>query len=77
MTCDYNKDGTQFVTGGSDAIVRVYDEQTRGLVTALEGGGSGDPGHSMKIFCTKFNPDDPNLIVSGGWDMNVKVWDIR
>lgn len=31
-------------------IVRVYDEQTRGLVVALEGGGSGEPGHSNRVF---------------------------
>jgi hypothetical protein len=35
-------------------IVRVYDEQTRGLVVALEGGGSGEPGHSNRVFCVKF-----------------------
>ena len=58
-------------------IVRVYDEQTRGLVVALEGGGSGEPGHSNRVFCVKFVQDDPNLVISGGWDNNVKVWDVR
>ncbi len=24
---DYNKDGTQFVTAGKDAAIRVYDEE--------------------------------------------------
>jgi len=65
-----------FVSGGSDHIVRVYDEQTRGLITALEG-ESGHPGHASKVFCVKFNKENPNLVVSGGWDFNIKVWDIR
>ena len=77
LTVDYNPDGSQFVTAGSDKIVRVYDEQTRGLVVELEGGGSGEPGHSNRVFCVKFDQDDPNLIVSGSWDNNIKVWDIR
>jgi|TARA_B110001450_G_scaffold237914_1_gene244544 WD40 repeat protein len=36
MCCDYNNDGTQFLSGGSDAVVRVYDEQTRQLVHELK-----------------------------------------
>ena len=43
----------------------------------LEGGGAGEPGHSNRVFCVKFDQDNANLIVSGGWDNNVKVWDIR
>ena len=55
LTVDYNKNGTQFATAGSDCIVRVYDEQTRALVTDLEGGGAGEPGHSNRVFCVKFD----------------------
>ena len=29
LTCDYKPDGYDFVTAGSDSVVRVYDEQTR------------------------------------------------
>ena len=58
-------------------IVMVYDESTRGLVCALEGGGSGEPGHSNRVFSVKFVTDDNNLIISGGWDNNIKIWDIR
>ena len=74
---DYKPDGTAFVTGGSDCIVRVYDEQTRKLKVALEGGGTGEPGHSNRVFSVKFDKDDENLLISGGWDRSVKVWDIR
>jgi len=77
FTVDYNPDGTQFVTGGSDCIVRVYDEQTRKIFVELEGGGAGEPGHSNRVFCVKFDPEDPNFVISGGWDNNIKVWDIR
>jgi WD40 repeat protein len=29
LTCDYKPDGLEFLTGGSDNYVRLYDEQTR------------------------------------------------
>lgn len=29
------------------------------------------------IFSAKFQPDSDNLIYSGGWDRQVKFWDIR
>lgn len=29
LTVDYKPDGTAFATGGTDTVVRVYDEQTR------------------------------------------------
>lgn len=35
------------------------------------------PGHANRIFSIKFNPDDPNVIVSGGWDNTLYFWDIR
>lgn len=75
ICCDYNLNGTDFVTGDSDGIVRVYDEQTRQLKVVYEGGGTGAAGHKMKVNCVKWV--DENLIVSGGWDKTIKVWDIR
>ena len=78
LCCDYNAEGTQFCSGGSECAVRVYDEATRDLVCTLDGtGGGGEPGHTNKVFCVKFDKEDSNMIVSGGWDYTVKVWDIR
>ena len=34
-------------------------------------------GHINRIFCIKAHPDDPNILVSGGWDGMIKIYDIR
>ena len=77
LTADYKQDGTKFLTAGQDGKIRIYDEQTRALSVTLEGGGGGLPGHTNRIFCAKFINEDPNMIISGGWDKNVKIWDTR
>ena len=28
-------------------------------------------GHSNRVFSLKYHPDDPNIILSGGWDNTV------
>jgi WD40 repeat protein len=34
-------------------------------------------GHTNRVFCTKFSPDDPNVVISGGWDRIMKIYDTR
>lgn len=29
------------------------------------------------MFAVKFLPDEPNVLLSGGWDTNVHIWDVR
>ncbi len=55
----------------------MYDERTRKLKVTLEGGGTGEPGHSNRVFALKFDKEDGNILLSGGWDNNVKIWDVR
>ena len=33
--------------------------------------------HSSKIFSCRFNPQAPNVLISGGWDRQVRFWDVR
>lgn len=77
---DYNEEGTQFATAGKDKTVRVYDEATKSLVATLSGGTGYSvkttPGHSNRIFSVKFTKDE-NIIISGGWDNTVQIWDVR
>ena len=78
LSADYNSDGSQFVTGGSDTILRVYDELSRKEIRSLNGNdGEYNMGHTNRVFCVKYSQENPNLIVSGGWDLSVKIWDLR
>jgi len=78
---DYRPDGMQFATAGKDTFVRVYDEATKALAASLKSGlgygSSVTSGHSNRVFSVKFHPTDENLLVSGGWDNTVQVWDVR
>ena len=78
---DYRFDGLQFATGGKDKCVRVYDEATKALTASLKSGmgfgSSQTTGHSNRVFSVKFHPTDENLLLSGGWDNTIQVWDVR
>ena len=78
LCIDYKSDGSQFATAGKDHTVRVYDEATKSMLVKMEGGlGTITPGHSNRVFSLKFSPTDPNIIISGGWDNTVQIWDTR
>jgi COMPASS component SWD3 len=55
----------------------VYDEETRKMELKLSAESSAIPGHTNRVFSVKFDPEDPNIIVTGGWDQKVLIWDIR
>lgn len=77
LTCDYKQDGLEFLTSGVECEIKIYDEQTRQEKLSMKNGADGQPGHSLRVFCCKFVKDDDNLIISGGWDKTIKVWDCR
>ena len=74
----YDPTGLQFATGGSDTTVRVYDGAKHVLRFS---GENGQPevsaGHTNMIYAVKFHPTDPNILISGGWDNTIQVWDTR
>lgn len=77
---DYDNEGNRYVTAGRDHKIRIYDEATKSLTHTLEGGtGLEDRthGHNNRIFACKFVPHNSNLVISGGWDNTVVIWDIR
>jgi WD40 repeat protein len=64
---DFNKGCSHLATAGSDKIIRIYDEETKSLVMSMKE-GNGLSGHSNRVFCVKFDPVDPNILYSAGWD---------
>lgn len=73
---DFTLDGMLLATAGKDRHVRVYDETTKTLAFRMKEKGNLI-GHGNRIFCVKFNKGDQNMLVSGGWDNNVFVYDMR
>lgn len=71
LGADFKHDGTMFASCGQDPVVKVYDEATRELVCELTGTATGQPGHSSRVFSVKFDKDDDNLLISGGWDLTI------
>merc|ERR550534_157894 len=76
-TLSYCPDATRLATAGKDFTVRIYDEETKALKHAFEGGVLRHSGHSSRVFASKWKPDDPNVLLTGGWDNSVMIWDMR
>lgn len=75
---EYRQDANIFATAGKDHIVRIYDENTKTCINELKGGTlDKSAGHALRVFSLKFRDTDPNILLSGGWDNTVQVWDIR
>eukprot|EP00002_Diphylleia_rotans_P003680 TRINITY_DN12561_c0_g1_i5.p1 TRINITY_DN12561_c0_g1~~TRINITY_DN12561_c0_g1_i5.p1 ORF type:complete len:242 (-),score=34.29 TRINITY_DN12561_c0_g1_i5:90-815(-) len=75
---DYNPDATRFATGGKDYRIRVYDESTKQLCSTMTGGhNESTVGHANRIFSLKYHPRGDNMILSGGWDDTLQIWDVR
>jgi pre-mRNA-processing factor 19 len=60
---------TQFLTGGNDGIVQLYDRGTDKVLASLKG-------HSKKIHHVAFREREgqPTLLLSAGADKLARVW---
>jgi WD40 repeat protein len=73
----YSHDYKNFITAGNDISVRLYDENMKSLITIMKPYKFNEPGHSGRIFCCKFFPNDMSTIYSGGWDKTIQFYDTR
>lgn len=82
---DLSPDGLILATGGQNGNLYLYDPETLKIIKVYERpeiepftkSDIEDLYHKMRIFAVKFHPMNPNIIVTGGWDNTVKVWDPR
>ncbi|CAI5759033.1 unnamed protein product [Candida verbasci] len=66
--------GNRLVTGSDDRILRLYDisQTTKGPILQYN-----DNLHDDYIRSINFIPENPNLIISGCYDGNVRIFDTR
>lgn len=78
-TGEYNRDGDHFATAGYDTKIRIYDQNTLKLISILEKDdkNNNNLGHANRIYSLKYCLDHPNILLSGGWDETLFIWDTR
>jgi COMPASS component SWD3 len=74
---DFSPDGRLFAVAGLDTKVYIYDEQTKAKLHVMTEGPGHHPGHSNRVFAVKFHPTDSNVLLSGGWDRTIQIYDLR
>lgn len=74
---DYDRTYSTLASAGKDLRIRLYDEKSKSPVHIFEPAGDERKGHSNRIFAVKFHPDNGNLLLSGGWDNTLLLWDVR
>jgi WD40 repeat protein len=73
--CDFCANGSNFATGGKDGDVRIYDTAT--LKISRTYSNLSEAHHSSRIYATVYDPEDPNRLITAGWDTRVLLWDTR
>jgi len=74
---DFNIDGNTLATTAADAQIRIFDEKTKELVHTYKRAGWNTKGHSNRVFGCHFSKFDNNVLITGGWDRTICLWDIR
>ena len=66
----YAPDFRSWACAGRDHVVRTVDEVTGQVIRQLDK-------HSNRVYALHYALDDPNILLSGGWDNTIQVWDLR
>mmetsp|Transcript_16664 Transcript_16664/g.14577 ORF Transcript_16664/g.14577 Transcript_16664/m.14577 type:complete len:294 (+) Transcript_16664:54-935(+) len=74
---DIDLDKNNFITGGSDHYLRVYDCSTMKEIICYKGGDTKHSEHFNRIFSVIFDSSNPHIFYSGGWDKQIMTHDVR
>jgi len=77
LSLDYAIDGKHFATGDNSGNVYVYNEDLQKQVRSFNSASWFNCGHTNRVFSIKYLSDDHNVLVSGGWEGVVYIWDMR
>jgi WD40 repeat protein len=77
LCSDYNAEGKLLALGTEKGDIILWDDFTHKVERVLDSSSWFNNGHSNRIFSVKFVNDEPNMLLSGGWDRAVFLWDIR
>lgn len=78
LITDFNHTFDVMAVGGYASQLSLYDVATKKLIQTLENNGSEEiTGHSSRVYALKYHPTEKNLLISGGWDNTVQIWDDR
>jgi len=64
----WSSDGGYLASASDDKTIIIWSMEEREIINTLRG-------HTNFVFCVNFNPDT-NLLVSGGYDETIRVWDV-
>jgi len=71
LSVAFSADNRQIVSGSRDHSIKLWNTLGHCKYTITDGG------HTGWVSCVRFSPNTTTpLIVSGGWDNMVKVWDL-
>ncbi|ORX92199.1 WD40 repeat-like protein [Basidiobolus meristosporus CBS 931.73] len=71
LSVAFSADNRQIVSSGRDKSIKLWNTLGECKYNLTENG------HSDWVSCVRFSPNPANpVIVSGGWDKLVKVWDL-
>lgn len=74
LALDVAADNERFVSAGGDRAVFLWDVAA-GVTTRRFGGSAY--GHAARVNCVRFAGDGDALVVSGGFDTTVRIWDAK
>lgn len=77
-SAEYSNDANQYAVGLTDCSIRVIDGATQKEIISLGGKDQNAHinGHMNKIYALKYHKEDPNVLISAGWDDNILFWDL-
>lgn len=74
LTLDVSDKNGLIATGHADKSVRTWDPRVSVATTSLS---TSYTSHTGWVSAVQWHPTDANILISGSFDSNIKIWDLR